>query len=135
MGSAVAWSVGHGYTDRSVCDRTERLERSFERIEDARGGCVSATKSTPRQPALRAKRQRRAPPWLVPLESKLHVPAPRAGLVLRPRLLEQLAEADGSPLILVTAPPGYGKTTLLAQWAAADGRPFVWVTLDATDND
>jgi LuxR family maltose regulon positive regulatory protein len=35
----------------------------------------------------------------------------------------------------VTAPAGYGKTTLLAQWGEADGRPFAWVSLDAGDND
>ncbi len=38
-------------------------------------------------------------------------------------------------MILVTAPPGFGKTTLLAQWDADDPRPFVWVTVDDTDND
>ena len=35
----------------------------------------------------------------------------------------------------VTAPAGYGKTTLLAQWAEHDGRAFAWVSVDETDND
>ena len=37
--------------------------------------------------------------------------------------------------MLLTAPAGYGKTTLLAEWAAEDDRPFVWVTLVDADND
>jgi LuxR family transcriptional regulator, maltose regulon positive regulatory protein len=80
-------------------------------------------------------RPRRMPPWFVPLESKLHVPATRPGLVARPRLLEQLRAAQSSPLVLVVGPAGYGKTTLLTQWGEKDERPFVWVTIDDTDND
>jgi LuxR family maltose regulon positive regulatory protein len=37
--------------------------------------------------------------------------------------------------VLVVAPAGYGKTTLLSQWAARDVRPFAWVTVDERDND
>ena len=37
--------------------------------------------------------------------------------------------------MLLTAPAGYGKTTLLAEWAAEDDRPFVWISLDDADND
>ncbi len=43
--------------------------------------------------------------------------------------------AGEKPLIVVTAPPGYGKTTLLSQWREVDRRPFAWITLDSTDND
>ena len=53
--------------------------------------------------------------------------APRleAGVVPRPRIVRALAGAD-VPLVLITAPAGYGKTTLLADWAARDGRRFEW---------
>jgi len=37
--------------------------------------------------------------------------------------------------MLVSAPAGYGKTTLLALWREQDARPFAWVSLDAADND
>ena len=72
----------------------------------------------------------------VPLESKLHAPEPRDGWVERPALVEFLADAHAK-LVLVDAPAGYGKTTLVAQWrcGAAEGRPFAWVTLDPDDND
>ena len=47
----------------------------------------------------------------------------------RPRLLTPLLAADGPPFVVVVAPAGYGKTTLLCDWSAADPRPFAWVTL------
>ena len=55
--------------------------------------------------------------------------APRLapGLVPRPRLLRALAAARELPLVLLAAPAGFGKTTLLAEWAARDGRPFSWI--------
>ena len=53
------------------------------------------------------------------LETKLFVPRPRRGLVSRPRLSERLSQATASKLMLVSAPAGFGKTTLLAEWLAA----------------
>jgi LuxR family maltose regulon positive regulatory protein len=55
-------------------------------------------------------------------------------LVERPRLLERL-ERSSTPLILLSAPSGYGKSVLLAQWAARDPRPFVSLTLGDAHND
>ncbi|MFG1814183.1 LuxR C-terminal-related transcriptional regulator [Kribbella sp. NPDC049174] len=65
------------------------------------------------------------------LETKLYVPRPRAGWVSRPRLRERLG--TGSTLTLISAPAGFGKTTLLA--AAAENRSVAWLSLDAGDND
>ncbi|MEI8411946.1 MULTISPECIES: hypothetical protein [unclassified Kribbella] len=65
------------------------------------------------------------------LETKLYVPRPRAGLVSRPRLSERLGK--GAKLTLVSAPAGFGKTTVLA--AAAENRSVAWLSLDASDND
>ena len=53
------------------------------------------------------------------LETKLYVPRPRRGLVSRPRLSERLDQGAESKLTLVSAPAGFGKTTLLAEWLAA----------------
>ena len=72
------------------------------------------------------------------LETKLHVPRRRRGLVARPRLSERLSRGAESTLTLVSAPAGFGKTTLLAEWlaaAAAEGRSAAWLSLDQRDND
>jgi len=72
------------------------------------------------------------------LETKLHVPRWRRGLVARPRLSERLSRGVESALTLVSAPAGFGKTTLLTQWLAAapaDGRSVAWLSLDQRDND
>jgi LuxR family maltose regulon positive regulatory protein len=68
--------------------------------------------------------------------TKLQVPPPRAG-VPRGRLVETLASAGDAKLILVCAPAGCGKTTLLSEWHAAGGgrRAFGWLSLDNSDND
>jgi LuxR family maltose regulon positive regulatory protein len=75
------------------------------------------------------------------LETKLYVPRPRRGLVVRPRLIERLDRGAASTLMLVSAPAGFGKTTLLAGWLAAgpasptDERSAAWLSLDRGDND
>ncbi|HEV8156155.1 MAG TPA: hypothetical protein VGP67_11505, partial [Gaiellales bacterium] len=72
------------------------------------------------------------------LETKLHVPRWRRSLVARPRLSERLRRGAESALTLVSAPAGFGKTTLLAEWlavAAADERSVAWLSLDQRDND
>ena len=71
------------------------------------------------------------------LETKLHVPKLRRGLVSRPRLIEQLDRALESKVTLVSAPAGFGKTTLLADWQAAApaGRSATaWLSLEPSDN-
>src|SRR4051812_10282744 len=76
---------------------------------------------------------------LTVLETKLYVPQPREGRVARSRLSERLDRGATSKLVLVSAPAGFGKTTLLAEWlaSAADGRTHsaAWLSLDAGDND
>jgi LuxR family maltose regulon positive regulatory protein len=72
-----------------------------------------------------------APERDVLLATKLYVPGLRPGFVARPRLVGAL----GGGLILVCAPAGFGKTTLLADWLRSAGRPVAWLSLDAGDND
>ncbi|MEM1254991.1 MAG: LuxR C-terminal-related transcriptional regulator [Cyanobacteria bacterium P01_H01_bin.21] len=69
------------------------------------------------------------------LETKLYTPQPRPGLVSRPRLLDYLNRALERKLTLVSAPAGFGKTTLLAAWLAATPVSHAWVSLDQSDND
>lgn len=66
--------------------------------------------------------------------AKVRAPDDRRAVVSRRDLISRLT-TSGCPLVLVSAPVGYGKTTLLAEWAARDGRPVAWVSLDAHDND
>jgi LuxR family maltose regulon positive regulatory protein len=72
----------------------------------------------------------------VPIETKLHAPNVRAEWVERPGLTEYLAHA-AARLVLVDAPAGFGKTTLVAQWrsSSVEPRPFAWVSLDRADED
>ncbi|OBA72586.1 helix-turn-helix transcriptional regulator [Mycobacterium sp. 1554424.7] len=71
------------------------------------------------------------------LATKLHVPAMGPQLVRRTALLDALAAGRRCKLTLLSAPAGWGKTTLLAQWAlsAGDDRRFGWLSLDPSDND
>jgi LuxR family maltose regulon positive regulatory protein len=69
------------------------------------------------------------------LATKLHVPRPRAQLVPRAHLLERLHHGVERTLTLVSAPAGFGKTTLIAQWLKERGMPVAWLYLEAEDND
>jgi LuxR family maltose regulon positive regulatory protein len=68
------------------------------------------------------------------LERRMTPPA-LSRAIDRPRLTGPLSDVDGAPVVLLLAPAGYGKTTLLCAWAESDERPFAWVTLDEADND
>ena len=72
------------------------------------------------------------------LQSKLHVPPLRRTLLPRPRLSSQLDGSLDAALTLVSAPAGFGKTTLLSEWSSRSplsGRSTAWVSLDERDND
>ncbi len=71
------------------------------------------------------------------LATKLFVPKPRSGLVSRPRLIEFLNNAVNSNFVLVSAPAGFGKTTILTQWVSSldHEMPVAWIQLDESDND
>jgi LuxR family maltose regulon positive regulatory protein len=74
------------------------------------------------------------------LETKLYVPRSPRALVPRPRLRQRMDRGATSRLMLVSAPAGFGKTTLLAEWLAAgraaptDERSTAWLSLDRGDN-
>lgn len=76
------------------------------------------------------------------LATKLFVPPPRAHGVSRPRLIRRLNDglAAGHKLTLISAPAGFGKTTMLSEWVAERRRAapdlrVAWVSLDGSDND
>ena len=68
------------------------------------------------------------------LDSKLTPPVLRPGLVSRVALIETARSSD-CRVVGVTAPAGYGKSTLLAQWAGCEDRRVAWVSLDRFDDD
>ena len=89
-------------------------------------GPRAVTDSTPARPLLDA-----------PIETKLHAPRSRREWVERRELVRSLADSSAAKLILVDAPAGFGKTTLVAQWrsSAMEQRRFAWLSLDRGDND
>lgn len=87
---------------------------------------VEPTSSPPPEPVELVE-----PGELVP--AKFRVPSRRSS-VSRSELIGRIRSSE-RPLVTVTAPAGYGKTTLLVELASVEDRVVVWVTLDATDDD
>ena len=102
------------------------------------GGAYAPQNRRPRR-ALRAVADPALPGtgFEVTVETKLHPPAARAEWVPRDALVQRLVTAGAAKLVLVGAPAGFGKTTLVAQWRAspAEHRPFAWLSLDPGDDD
>ncbi|MBV9929082.1 MAG: winged helix-turn-helix transcriptional regulator [Acidobacteria bacterium] len=69
------------------------------------------------------------------LATKLYLPPPRQSLVERPRLLERLDEGLRGRLTLISAPAGFGKSSLVAAWRQRSDLPLAWVSLDEGDNE
>jgi LuxR family maltose regulon positive regulatory protein len=69
------------------------------------------------------------------LATKLYIPPLRPNVVIRPRLIERLNEGLHCNLILISAPAGFGKTTLVSQWVEGIERPAAWLLLDEGEND
>ena len=69
------------------------------------------------------------------LATKLYIPPLRPKVVSRPRLLERLNGGLHRNLILIAAPAGFGKTTLVSEWVEGIERPTAWLSLDEGDND
>ncbi len=69
------------------------------------------------------------------LATKLYIPRLRPHIVIRPRLIERLNEGLHSNLILISAPAGFGKNTLVSEWVLGCERLTAWLSLDEGDND
>src|SRR5665811_121218 len=69
------------------------------------------------------------------LATKLYIPPSRPKIVLRPRLIERLNEGLHCKLTLISAPPGFGKTTLVSEWVEGCDQKIAWLSLDEGDND
>ena len=75
------------------------------------------------------------------LQTKLYIPLTRADHVPRPRLIERLNEGlwqnggSARKLTLISAPAGFGKTTMASEWVTSCWQPIAWLSLDEGDND
>jgi LuxR family transcriptional regulator, maltose regulon positive regulatory protein len=69
------------------------------------------------------------------LATKLYIPRLRPHVVSRPRLSERLNEGLYRNLTLISAPAGFGKTTMVSEWVEGIEQPAAWLSLDEGDND
>ncbi len=69
------------------------------------------------------------------LTTKLYIPPLRPDVVPRSRLIERLNAGLHRKLTFISAPAGFGKTTLVSAWCVGCGRPVAWLSLDETDSD
>jgi LuxR family maltose regulon positive regulatory protein len=69
------------------------------------------------------------------IQTKLHRPPLPVDLVPRPRLTAWLEQRRGRPLTLVSAPAGYGKSTMISCWLESVDCPTAWLSLDEHDNE
>jgi LuxR family transcriptional regulator, maltose regulon positive regulatory protein len=69
------------------------------------------------------------------LATKLFIPPTRPDVIIRARLIERLNRGLHGKLTLISAPAGFGKTTLVSAWIARMERPSAWLSLEVEDND
>ncbi len=123
-----AYRMKQGKLSSRYLGKSETL--SLHRLQAAAQALTS--NSVPDRKAVRPATPTQRDPLLA---TKLHVPRPRRQLVSRPALIKHVQEGVQGPLTLVSAPAGFGKTTLLAQWVAESGMPVAWLSLEPQDND
>src|ERR671917_279240 len=133
LNEVAATLTGHGdeARERPLPDATE----GDAALGDATVAATEGSLASDDQGRERATRKPHGDPLLL---TKLSVPSARPSLVSRLRLSEKLEEGLGCRLTLVSAPAGFGKTTLLSTWVGElsdDGRPIAWLSLDSGDND
>jgi LuxR family maltose regulon positive regulatory protein len=123
------------YLGKSAAVTLERLLAVAEALANAPAGISKAGGAKPAVVlAPRAAAGAHTDPRNPLLAGKLHPPPPRAQLVPRPQLVAQLHAGMAGALTLISAPAGFGKTSLLSQWIAETHVPVAWLALDPEDN-
>ncbi|MCG8348004.1 MAG: LuxR C-terminal-related transcriptional regulator [Chloroflexales bacterium] len=140
-----AYAKRHGKLQRVYLGKTDAL--TLDRLRSAAAALAQRHTLVRRADADPAPSRHRATPGSYTgadlhhgrfITTKLAVPQPPPGLVTRPALAARLDRATQRTLTLVSAPAGFGKTTLLASWCMDRVRaaiPVAWLSLDAGDND
>src|SRR3989440_7531104 len=124
------------YLGKSETVTLARLQTVAQALADALVETAPDTDADAARPSAQAAAPGMQSDALPPLlATKLHRPLPRAHLVRRPQLAARLTQGVMGQLTLVSAPAGFGKTTLLAQWFAESGMPVAWLSLEAGDNE
>ena len=124
------------YLGKSETITLARLETVAQALADALVEIAPDTDADEARPSSQAAAPGLRSDAVIPLlATKLHRPLPRAHLVRRPQLAERLTQGVMGPLTLISAPAGFGKTTLLAQWLAESGMPVAWLSLEPGDNE
>lgn len=126
---------------RSLAQR--QVEEYFRLFKEELGGAPDDETLRLFQNVLEKGRPQRAgtkpasglPTVQVLLKTKLYLPKVRLSRVCRPHLLSKLNKVRDRKLVLVSAPAGFGKSTLLAEWAAQADVAVGWFSLDGGDND
>jgi LuxR family maltose regulon positive regulatory protein len=126
-----AYHTANGTLQKAYLGKLENL--TLERLERAAVTLASASTLADPLPEAPPPTPAAVPPNL--LATKLFIPPARAQLVSRPRLLDHLQRGLQGKLTLISAPAGFGKTTLVGAWVAACGRPVAWLSLDEGDAD
>ncbi len=128
-----AYRKQHGKLSSRYLGKSETLTlaRLQAMAQDLAAGFVSAEEADLPPTSLRTQRD----PLHSLLATKLHVPRLRAQFIRRSHLVERLQQGMERALTLVSAPAGFGKTTLVAQWLAESGTPVAWLSLEPEDNE
>jgi LuxR family maltose regulon positive regulatory protein len=100
---------------------------------ETRSGTDSQEKTTDSKKDLLEKPVKYPPSTL--LTTKLYIPPPRSNVIRRERLIKCLNYSLNSALTLISAPAGFGKTTLVGDWISNNNKPVAWLSLDEGDND
>jgi LuxR family maltose regulon positive regulatory protein len=124
------------YLGKSETLTLARLQTVAQALADAPVEASSVNEADEARPSAQATVQRMRSDSLPSLLStKLHRPLLRAQLVLRPRLLERLAQGIAGPLTIIAAPAGFGKTTLLSSWLEHASLRSTWLSLEQDDDE
>ncbi|HEY5001620.1 MAG TPA: hypothetical protein VII61_00610, partial [Ktedonobacteraceae bacterium] len=127
-----------GPTARVTLARLEEVAGSFEQARALADAYLLAAEDGAGSFSSAAEPGRSDQAAEQPLSFKFRPPHLRERLVVRPRLLQLLKDGQERRLTLLSAPAGFGKTTLVGQWLAAlqkEGPALAWVSLDEGDND
>ena len=116
---------------RSLAERIRLRKLEPAKVETSEGAAPPA----PRAPTPQPGKVPAATASADPLSTRLSPPPRRPALVERARLISLLDEGIRRPVTLVSAPAGFGKTTLLAEWARGCGLPVAWLSLEEADGD
>ena len=135
--------VAEGYTEVQVAERlcisvksaTSRRRRLMKKLDLANPEELAAYASTDREIKTSASRWSENTFDDSIIRTKLHPPPVTPDLIPRTRLLEQFEKQKKQPLTLVSAPAGYGKSTLASSWLESCNCPGAWYSLDEEDND